>query len=389
MTGVRAFLSRFMWVQFAAMVLLLAAGSLALASAGEARGGAVMAGKWKDALATAAFAFAAYFAIASVDYRKLLRLFALPGYIFSVVLLVLVLVAGSEQFGGKRWLWFFQPAEVAKLCLVAFIAWFWGGDREKDRWRFGFAGFAFAVAVAGIPCVLILVEPDLGSVMALAPACLAMLLCAGVWRKGLLALLAAAAVSAAAVLGAVHEAYRPGTPPEKTAAIMRYVPLRRHQAMRVKTFLFPESDPLGAGYNLRQSKMALGSGGARGKGWRRGESVRRRLLPPMGVMNDFIFCVWAEETGFAGSAALIALYALLCASTARAAIVARDGSGRLLALGMATLVFAHVYVNTGMTVGLVPITGLPLPFMSLGRTFLATTVLGLGLVQSVSIHREE
>ena len=109
----------------------------------------------------------------------------------------------------------------------------------------------------------------------------------------------------------------------------------------------------------------------------------------MGVMNDFIFCVWAEETGFAGSMVLLALYMALCISTARAAAVAATDAGRLFATGMATLVFAHVYVNIGMSLGLMPITGLPLPFLSLGRTFLATTVCGLGIVQSISIHREE
>ena len=158
----------------------------------------------------------------------------------------------------------------------------------------------------------------------------------------------------------------------------------------MKTFLFPERDGLDSGYNLRQATMTIGSGGLVGKGYGKGEAIRRELMPAMGVMNDFIFCVWAEEMGYLkGSLALLALYGLLCVSTAWTALVAGDGRGRLLAFGIATLVFAHVYVNIGMSIGLVPITGLPLPFLSLGRTFLVTVMCGLGLVQSVSLHREE
>ncbi len=119
----------------------------------------------------------------------------------------------------------------------------------------------------------------------------------------------------------------------------------------------------------------------------KGETSRLRYLPPAISMNDVIFCVWAEETGFVGSAALLVLFALLLVPCCWIAYVSEDGTGRLFALGFATLVFAHVYVNLAMSIGLVPITGLPLPFVSSGRTFLVVVMCGLGLVQSVSIHR--
>ena len=203
-------------------------------------------------------------------------------------------------------------------------------------------------------------------------------------------MLAVGIVAATAILGAVYEAERPGATPEQREQALRYVPLHDHQVERVKTFLFPEDDGLDSGYNLRQAKMTIGAGGLAGKGWRKGESIRRQLLPPMGIMNDFIFCVWAEEMGYVkGSLVLLALFAALCISTAWTAFVAGEGRGRLVALGVATLIFAHVYVNIGMSLGLVPITGLPLPFLSLGRTFLVTVMCGLGIVQSISIHREE
>ena len=136
--------------------------------------------------------------------------------------------------------------------------------------------------------------------------------------------------------------------------------------------------------------MTIGAGGFSGKGYGKGESIRRQLLPPMGVMNDFIFCVWAEEMGYVkGSLTLILLFAALCLSTAWAAVSAPDRRGRVFALGVATLLFAHVYINMGMCIGLVPITGLPLPFLSLGRTFLLTVMCALGIVQSISLHRED
>jgi rod shape determining protein RodA len=157
---------------------------------------------------------------------------------------------------------------------------------------------------------------------------------------------------------------------------------------RVKTFLYPESDPLGDGYTLRQSKISIGSGGFLGKGIGKGETNHLKFLPPSISMNDFIFCVWAEETGYIGSIVLIALFAVLCLSGVWVAITASDLSGRILALGVSTLIFAHVYINIAMCIGLLPITGLPLPFISSGRTFLVTVLAGLGLIQSVSIHKK-
>ena len=242
--------------------------------------------------------------------------------------------------------------------------------------------------LVGIPAALILAEPDLGTALTLVPAVLVMLLAAGVWRCGLVTAVAAGAVVAFAVLGAVYEAEKPGVAPERREAILKFVPLKPHQLKRVKVFLFPESDIAGAGYNLRQAKISIGSGGFSGKGIGKGETNHLKYLPQAISMNDFIFCVWAEETGFVGSVALLALFGILLLAGCRIAYVAQDGRGRLFALGFSTLIFAHVYVNIAMSIGLVPITGLPLPFISSGRTFLVTVLCGLGIMQSISIHRE-
>ena len=386
----KAFLRRFDYLSFAATCALVAIGTVAIWSAGNARPEAVFHSMWMDNLVTALFGFALYFILADADYRRVLGLLAVPGYAASLACLAAVLVVGTSVYGGRRWLWFFQPSEISKLFVIAFVAWLFGRPRMPviGLPARGFRSFLVMAAVVGAPVALILAEPDLGTAMTLLPAVAVMALAAGVWRKGLLAIAAVAGAAALLVLGAVYEAERPGVSAERRERIMRFVPLRPHQARRVKVFLFPDEDALGAGYNLRQAKISIGSGGFSGKGIGRGETNHLKYLPQAISMNDFIFCVWAEETGFVGSASLLALFAAVLVGGCRAAAVADDGRGRLLALGVTTLLFAHVYVNIAMSIGLVPITGLPLPFISSGRTFLVTAMCGLGLVQSVTIHRE-
>ena len=384
------FLRKFDWLSLAATLALVAIGTVAIRSAGGARAEAVFHGMWISNLVTAGLGLVLYFLIALTDYRKVLGLVAGPGYAVSLLLLVAVLVFGSEQFGGRRWLWFFQPSEVSKLGVIVLTAVLFGdGQSRVAALRPTFRGFLLAAALVGVPALLILAEPDLGTALTLVPSVLVMLLAAGVWRKGLVTLVLAGGLAAVAVLGAVYEAERPGVPAERRERILRYVPLRDHQLKRVRVFLFPEEDSLGAGYNLRQAKISIGSGGFSGKGLGRGESNHLKYLPQAISMNDFIFCVWAEETGFVGSAALLALFGLLLLSGCRTAFCSSDDCGRLLAIGLTTLVFAHVYVNIAMSVGLVPITGLPLPFISSCRTLLIVVLCGLGLVQSVNVHREE
>ena len=386
-------LRRFNWISFLAMLSLVAVGTLAIWSAGSAREGEVFHGMWKAHLQTAAFGLALYFALAWTDYRRILDWGALPAYLAAVALLVVVLAVGSSVYGGRRWLWFFQPSEVAKLGVLMMLAQVYGRLDRTFRGRAcdlgGFAGFLLAIPLVGLPCLLILLEPDLGTALALVPAVIAVLFAAGVWRKGLAALLALGGLAALLLLGAVYEAEKPGASAETQARVHRLVPLKPHQYRRVKTFLFPQAERTGAGWNGDQALIAIGTGGWSGKGFCRGETNRLKYLPPSVSMNDFIFCVYAEETGYRGSLVLLALFAALCAAGVWTAWRAVDVRGRLLALGVTTLVFAHVFVNIAMSIGLLPITGLPLPFISSGRTFLVVVMAGLGLTQSVSMHREE
>jgi rod shape determining protein RodA len=381
-------LAKFNWLMFLSMTALVVIGTIAIWSAGNARAEAVFHGMWKNNLATAVLGFAVYFTLAFVDYRKILEWLSTPAYIAAAVMLIAVLILGDEVYGGRRWLWFFQPSEISKLCLLMFLSQLLG--REDSRYAgSGFRGFLAVSALIALPALLILAEPDLGTTLTLVPAALLLMFVARVWRRGLAVMLAAGALAASAMLAAVYEAEKPGVSPERREAILKYVPLKPHQVKRVKVFLFPQEDLMGAGYNLRQAKISIGSGGFSGKGFGRGETNHLKYLPQSISMNDFIFCVYAEETGFVGSLALLMLFGGLLIPAAWVAFVARDARGRLLALGISALVFAHVYINIAMSIGLVPITGLPLPFISSWRTFLLTVMAGLGLIQSVSIHREE
>ena len=381
-------LLRFNWVLFASMLALLACGTVAIWSAGNARE-AIFHGMWMNHLFTALIGLVLYFLLALTDYRIVIRLVSPVAYAVSLVLLIAVLAFGSTVYGGRRWLWFFQPSEIAKLCTLVFLAGMWAWANALEIPLKGFCAFSAFALAAAVPAALILLEPDLGTTLAFIPAAIAMLVAGDVGRKGVLIAVATGAIAASVVLGAVYEAEKPGQLPEKREAILSHLPLKPHQVKRVKTFLFPESDPMGAGYNLRQSLIAIASGGLSGRGIGKGETNRLKYLPSSVSMNDFIFCVWAEETGYAGSLLLIALYTALCSAGAWIAWAAADTAARMLAIGLVTLVFAHAYINMAMCIGLVPITGLPLPFISSGRTFLVTMMAALGLLQSISIHKEE
>ena len=179
-------LRRFNWISFLAMLALVAVGTLAIWSAGSAREGEVFHGMWKAHLQTAAFGLALYFDLAWTDYRRILDWGALPAYLVAVALLVVVLAVGSSVYSGRRWLWFFQPSEVAKLGVLMMLAQVYGRLDRTFRGRAcdlgGFAGFLLAIPLVGLPCLLILLEPDLGTALALVPAVIAVLFAAGVWH---------------------------------------------------------------------------------------------------------------------------------------------------------------------------------------------------------------
>jgi rod shape determining protein RodA len=300
----------------------------------------------------------------SIDYHVLLD-FSIVLYGISLVLLVLVLVAGIAHGGAAHWArigpWQFQPSEFAKLATILVLARYLSG---LNRRVLDLRQILVAVAIVVVPMVLVLVEPDLGSAMMFAPILLGMLLVAGVrWRLLLLA----------AVAGVV------------LAAGMWSFGMKSYQRQRVLTFLSPETDPLGAGYQVRQSKIAVGSGEMTGKGYMQGTQSQLRFLPVR--HTDFILSVLAEEWGFLGVLTVLGLYALYVASAARIAARARDRAGILLVTGLLSVLCFHVLYNSSMVVGFVPITGIPLPFLSYGGSFTLVNFVGTGTMLGVDLRR--
>ena len=376
------FLLRFNWPMFACCATLAVLGVIFIGSAGSARTVAALQNAWRTHAMTAAAGFALMFALSMLDYRKILDWSALPCFLLSVALLVAVLAFGSRIYGGRRWLWFFQPSEIAKLSVIVVMAHVFGlhGDRLS-----GFKGFLVALAIVVPPTLLILAEPDLGTALVIVPTALAMLLAARIWTKGLMVMMLAGALAAGALLGTIKAA-EACNDPDRQARIYARLPLKPHQIARLKTFVNPDSDPYGGGWNLRQAKISIGSGSLWGKGIGHGEQKFLGYLPPSVSMNDFIFAVLAEESGFVGAFGVLLLFAGIFVSGTYTALRCGDDRGRLLAIGVLTLVFSHVYINVAMSIGLMPITGLPLPFISAGKTFLVVMLAAIGIVQSVAVH---
>ncbi len=376
---------KFNWLTFLSMLTLAVIGVVFIKSAGEARTITALQGAWRVHAATAFLGLIVYFTLAFLDYRKILDLFATPYYLVSLILLVAVLAFGAEVYGGKRWLWFFQPSEIAKPAVIFMVAKTFG---RADRPTNGFRDLLYGMVLLAVPAFLILAEPDMGTALVLVPTVIAMLLCARVCLKVLIPLLLTGLMSAGLILGAVHKA-ETTTDLELRDKIYKCLPLKNHQRARLRTFLNPDADPYGSGWNLRQSMISIGSGSIAGKGIGKGEQKSLQYLPPSVSMNDFIFCVLAEETGFVGTATTLGLFTVLLLSGLWTAVRSNDDRGRLVVIGVMTLIFVHIYINIAMSIGLMPITGLPLPFISAGKTFLVTLLAALGIVQSISLHREE
>lgn len=292
-------------------------------------------------------------------------------YLASLVMLVLVLVAGKKVYGAYRWLVIFgipvQPSEFAKVATVLMLARVLASPLCRPR---SFGTVLLALLLAALPFALILKEPDLGTAMVLVPTVVFMLFAAGAALRYLVGL-------GLIGLGGIVAALSP---------LGRYM-LGEYQRERIWTFLDPSRDPLGSGWNALQSAIAVGSGGWSGKGFLNGTQNVLGFLPRTVSPTDFIFPVIAEEKGFIGASLLLLAFAALLTCYVRTAWTAKDPAGSLLATGIAGLLFCHVFVNIGMTIGLLPITGLPLPFVSSGGSFMVSTLAGFGLVQSVHVRR--
>ncbi|MCC7273954.1 MAG: rod shape-determining protein RodA [Alphaproteobacteria bacterium] len=303
--------------------------------------------------------------VALVDLRVWLRLAYLI-YLVAFALLVAVEIRGEIGMGAQRWIDFgfiqIQPSEIMKIALVLALARYFNGLDLDETGRPVLIVVPTLLVLA--PAALVLKQPDLGTAIMLMAGGAAVFFIAGVrmWKFGAALGLAAAAVPIA------------------------WEFLRDYQKKRVLTFLNPEADPLGAGYHIIQSKIALGSGGVFGKGFLQGTQAHLNFLPEK--QTDFIFTMLAEEWGLVGGLTLLGLYALVIAYGFLIALRSRNQFGRILALGVTTTLFLYVFINSAMVMGLLPVVGVPLALVSFGGTAMLTVMFGMGLVVCVYVHRD-
>lgn len=355
------------WLLTLAMVLL-AVGSVAFIYSASYRGpGQAMPDYYRMQIGWFGIGLVLYIMAAVIDYRQICQ-WATVWYVLALVLLLVVLFAGAKVYGARRWLGWggfgIQPSEVAKLAVLIAIAYYLFHRTPAMTRTWATIGGALAIGV--VPLMLIFAQPDLGSVVILVMVTLVMLFVAGVRVRHLL-LLALAGLLALPLV---------------------WLRMKEYQKLRLTVFLDPSRDPLNAGWNLNQSLIAVGSGGLTGKGYLQGTQNLLGYLPRTVAPNDFLFSVIAEEKGFAGSVCVIGLFAVVLFRGLRIATEARDRLGMLLATGIVALLFFHVFVNIGMTIGLLPVKGLPLPLLSYGGSFVLATMTALGLLQNVWIHRK-
>lgn len=304
---------------------------------------------------------AAFVTCATLDYRRL-RV-AVPWlYAAALLMLLAVNVAGHHELGAQRWIRVggvqLQPSELAKLLVLVVLAAY-----LARRDGVGLRQMLVVAALGAPPAVLVLVQPDLGTAIVFAVLAVGLLFLAGAPRLYL----------AAGVAGGLA-----------AVPVLPHL-LHGYQRKRLEIFLDPSQDPLGAGYNLIQARVAVGSGGLFGEGWLHGAQGRLGYVPER--TSDFVFAVYAEQFGLVGCLLLLTLFALLIFRILRAAAVAPDRFGELLCGGAAVILFVQVAQNVGMNVGLTPIAGIPLPLISHGSSSLVTQLALLGIVQSVLLRR--
>ncbi|HWD26203.1 MAG TPA: rod shape-determining protein RodA [Rhizomicrobium sp.] len=303
---------------------------------------------------------------AMVDIRSWLS-FAYPLYGASLLMLIAVVIAGHVGKGAERWVTLgplgLQPSEFMKVTLVLALSRFLHGKSVEDVSKP--LNLALGLAIIGIPAVFVVLQPNLGTTLIILGDGTSLLFLAGLSWWWI-------APTVAAIAAAVPVAWR-------------FV-LHDYQKRRVLTFLNPESDALGAGWNITQAKIAIGSGGVTGKGFLGGTQSKLNFLPEK--QTDFIFTNFAEEFGFTGCIALLILFAVIIGYGVQIAGSARSQFGRLLAMGLTLNFFFYIMINASMVMGLIPVVGIPMPLVSYGGSAMFSVMWGFGLLMSVHVHRQ-
>jgi rod shape determining protein RodA len=310
-----------------------------------------------------AIALCAMWVVANIPPQTLART-AVPLYVLGVVLLVGVALFGVVVNGSRRWLSLgvtrIQPSELMKIALPLMLAWYF----QKFEGRIGWKDFVFAAVLIAVPAILVKRQPDLGTALLLIASGFYVLYLAGLSWKIIVGLTAVAGAAAPLMWNLLHD----------------------YQRRRILTFIDPTQDPLGAGYHSSQASIAIGSGGVVGKGWLNGTQTHLDFLPER--HTDFIFAVYGEEFGLIGNVVLVVLYLLLIGRGMMIAANASTLFGRLMAGAVTLMFFTYAFVNMGMVSGVLPVVGVPLPFVSYGGTALLSLFIGIGILMSVQAHRK-
>lgn len=336
------------------------------------------------------------------------RLLAVPSYIISIAMLALVLIMGKTVYGSKSWLGIgslgMQPSEFAKIGLILFLA-YWISRKQTDI--NSVKDLAIILAAGLAPIFLILLQPDMGTAIVFGLITLFMIFWGGISLFGLFVVLSPGFVTFASLFGTIPLIFtlvvvlalliyfKKDLFISATVLVINIAAgfffdylfriLQPHQQKRIETFLDPNSDPLGAGYNALQAKVAIGSGGLVGKGFMEGNQTQLRFIPEQ--WTDFIYCVVGEEFGFIGSIIVIALFLVIFLRLVKLTSLARDKFSSLVVVGILVFLFIHFGINIGMNVGITPVIGLPLPFLSYGGSSLIVNMTLIGIALNIYKNR--
>ena len=365
----RRLIQNFDWLTLSIVILISTIGILTIFSATRqpSAGDAAQATFYMKQFAWLLISLLALILFISFDYIWLGRI-ALPVYITGLILLLIVLVSGRTGMGAQRWISLgplsFQPSEFFKLMFIIMLSSHYSFSREPLSVAGLLRVFFFVVF---IPFVLLFKQPDLGTAIVVLLIFISVSLAKGLQKK-VIAMIIVIGIISLPFLGNIM-----------------WTGLKDYQKNRLIAFIEPEVDPSGIGYHINQSKIAIGSGEFLGKGYLNGTQGPFRFLPEK--HTDFIFAVFAEEWGFVGSAFLLALYLLLIMRGLDTASKAKDDFGRLLALGITFMFCIYFFVNIGMTLGIMPVVGIPLPFMSYGGTALLSNYISIGVLINIRTRR--
>lgn len=355
------------WLLLVNMLALAIFGVVAIYSATYMREDPVATDFWRKQANWVGIGFVAFMITSLIDYRWV-KWGALPMYVAGIIFLILTRFIGSKVYGAKSWLHLgpinFQPAQLAVVAGIMVLALFLSQFRDMHP----MLRLLLCGAIVGAPCLLILMQPDLGECIIWGPVVLALFFVAGIPTRYLICiiLIVVAFMPLAINLG-----------------------LKPYQKERITAFINPDIDPQGSAWAINQSLIAIGSGGYGGKGFKAPNTqIELGFLPATAVHNDYIFSAIGEQWGFIGGVTLIGAFALLLLTCLFVALCAGDQFGLLLVVGITALIFTHIFQNMGMTISMLPITGVPLPLISYSGSFVLMIMFGLGIVNSVWVHRK-